>query len=120
VDKQAVSVSIGIDLSANKYRQMAVLADTLDSLNRLAQTLPESRPLALIIDEFSALMARFGVTGEAQIRSVVQCHRNVGYIFAGSNVGLMMDMTMKYSRPFYHSGDSLYLRPVPSAEMGST
>ena len=115
-DKQAISVNIGIDLLAGKYRQMEVLADTLDSLNRLAQTLPESRPLSLIIDEFSALIARFGVTAEAQIRAVVQCHRNVGYILAGSNVGLMMDMTTKYSRPFYHGGDNLYLRPVPSAD----
>jgi hypothetical protein len=114
--KQAISVSIGIDLFAGKFRQMEVLADTLDSLNRLAQSLPDSRPLALIIDEFSALIARFGVTAEAQIRTVVQCHRNVGYIIAGSNVGLMMDMTTRYSRPFYHCGDNLYLRPVPSAD----
>ena len=115
-DGQEISVSIGIDLSGGKYRQMQVLADTLDSLERLAHTLPESRPVALIIDEFSALMARFGVTGEAQIRSVAQRHQNVGYIFAGSNVGLMMDMTSKYKRPFYHGGDNLYLRPVPTAD----
>lgn len=115
-DGQEISVSIGIDLSGGKYRQMQVLADTLDSLERLAHTLPESRPVALIIDEFSALMARFGVTGEAQIRSVAQRHQNVGYIFAGSNVGLMMDMTSKYRRPFYHGGDNLYLRPVPTAD----
>jgi AAA+ ATPase superfamily predicted ATPase len=115
-DQQAISVSIGIDLLADKYRQMEVLADTLDSLNRLAQSLPESQPLALIIDEFSALVARFGVTAEAQIRAVVQRHRNVGYIFAGSGVGLMTDMTTKYSRPFYQSGDNFYLRPVPSAD----
>jgi energy-coupling factor transporter ATP-binding protein EcfA2 len=88
VDAQKVSVSIGIDLSAHKYRQMEVLANTLDSLNKLARTLPDSQPLALIIDEFSALMARFGITAEGQIRSVVQRHPNVGYIFAGSDVGL--------------------------------
>ena len=112
--EQEISVRIGIDLFDGKYRQMEVLADTLDSLDRLAHTLPDSRPLALIIDEFSALMARFGVTAEAQIRAVVQCHRDVGYIFAGSNVALMMEMTTKYNRPFYHGGDNLYLRPVPA------
>jgi len=117
--EQEMSVSIGIDLSNGKYRPMEVLADTLDSLDRLAHTLSDSRPLALIIDEFSALMARFGVIGEGQIRSVVQCHRNLGYIFAGSNVGLMMDMTTKYSRPFYHGGDNLYLRPVPTADFAA-
>ncbi len=111
-----ISVTIGIDLSGGKFRQMEVLADTLDSLDSLAHTLPDSRPVALIIDEFSALMARFGVTGEAQIRSVVQCHQNVGYVFAGSNVGLMMHMTRDYKRPFYHGGDNLYLRSVSVAD----
>jgi len=111
-----VPVRVEIDRAAGKFRQMEVLSGTLNSLNRLAQTLPESRPLTLIIDEFSTLMARFGVTAEAQIRSVVQRHQNVGYIFAGSNVGLMTDMTTKYSRPFYHGGDNLYIGRVPSGD----
>jgi uncharacterized protein len=117
--EQEISVSIGIDLFAGKYRQMEVFADTLDSMDRLAHGLPNSRPLALIIDEFSTLMARFGVIAEGQIRSVVQRHRNVGYIFAGSNVGLMMDMTTQYKRPFYHGGDHLYLRSVPAADFAA-
>jgi energy-coupling factor transporter ATP-binding protein EcfA2 len=111
-----MSVCVEIDATAGMNRQMEVLADTLNSLNRLANTLPESQPFTLIIDEFSTLMKRFGVTAEAQIRSVVQRHQNVGYIFAGSNVGLMMEMTMKHSRPFYRGGDNLYLRPVPAAD----
>jgi uncharacterized protein len=115
-DGQEMQVSIGIDLPADKHRQMQLLAKTLDSLDRLAGTLPKIRPVALIIDEFSALMARFGVTAEAQIRAVVQTHQNLGYIFAGSNVGLMMDMTGKHDRPFYHGGAAVFLRPVPLAE----
>lgn len=118
-DGQEVSVSIGIDLSADKHRQMQVLANTLNSPERLAGTLPEDRPVALIIDEFSALMARFGVTAEEQIRSVVQRHQNLGYIFAGSNVGLMMDIMGKYSRPFYNDGDIRYVRPAPFAEFAA-
>lgn len=39
-DGQEMSVSIGIDLSAGKYRQMEALARTLDSLDRFAHTLP--------------------------------------------------------------------------------
>ncbi len=118
-DGQEVSVSIGADFPSHKYRKMSVLADTLNSLDRLTGTLPKDRPVALIIDEFSAYMARFGVTGEGQIRSVVQCHQNLGYIFTGSNVGLMMDMTGKYDRPFYRGGTVYYLRPVPTAEFAA-
>jgi hypothetical protein len=117
--EQKMSVTVGIDLSAGKYRPMEVLAATLDSLDRFAQTLPESRPLAIIIDEFSALMTRYGVVAEGQIRAVAQRHRNFGYIFAGSNVGLMMDMTTKYTRAFYHGGENLYLRRLPSADFAA-
>jgi hypothetical protein len=31
----------------------------------------------------------------------------------------MMDMTSKYRRPFYHGGDNLYLRPVPTADFAA-
>jgi uncharacterized protein len=118
-DGHEVSVSFNTDLATHKYRQMEVLAHTLDSLDRLAGTLPKDRPVALIIDEFSSLMARFGVTAEAQIRSVIQRHQNLGYIFVGSNVWLMMDMTGKHSRPFYNGADIRYLRPVPIAEFAA-
>lgn len=62
-------------------------------LDRASGTQPEGRPVALIIDEFSALMAYSGITAEGQIRAAVQTHQNLGYIFSGSNVQLMMDMT---------------------------
>jgi hypothetical protein len=32
------------------------------------------------------LVARFGLTAEAQVLSVIQRHQNLGHIFAGSNV----------------------------------
>jgi energy-coupling factor transporter ATP-binding protein EcfA2 len=118
-DGQDMPVRVDIDTLSDRYMQIEVLTTTLNSLNSLASSLPESRPLALIIDEFSVLMKRFGVMAERQIRSVVQRHQNVGYIFSGSDVGLMMDMTAKHSRPFYHGGDHLYLRPVPAADFAT-
>jgi hypothetical protein len=74
----------------------------------------------LIIDEFSALMAHVGVTAEPQIRSVVQRHQNLGYIFAGPKVGPKMDMTGKHGRPFKNGGSIRYLRPVPVAESAAS
>ena len=47
-----MSLHVEINRAAGKFQQMQVLVNTLDSLNRLAQTLPNSRPLTLIIDGF--------------------------------------------------------------------
>lgn len=101
-----------LDFSANKHEQIARLARALNALDRAAGAQEGGREVALIIDEFSALMARFGVTAEGQIRAEVQTHQNLGYIFSGSDVQLMMDMTGNYSRPFYRGGTNLYLRPL--------
>ena len=114
-----MKVSTPLNPTANKFKQIERLASMFDALDSQAGRQPEDRPVALIIDEFSSLMARFGVSAEGQIRSVVQTHQNIGYIFSGSNVQLMMDMTGKYSRPFYHGGSIYYLQPVLAAEFAA-
>lgn len=118
-DGKELSVSIGAKVSQDKNRQLELLTDTLDSLDRLAGAQPESRPVGLIIDEFSTLMARGGEQAEAKIRSITQCHQNVGYVFAGSDIRLMADMTMKHSRPFYRGGSNYYVGQVPTPEFAA-
>ena len=115
-DGEGVSVRINMDPYASGDQQINALTDTLDCLDRMAAAQPDSRPVALIIDEFSALASRGGEMAEAKIRSVTQQHQNIGYIFTGSNVRLMMDMTGKHNRPFYRGGMVYYIRTVPTDE----
>ncbi len=65
----------------------------LRGLKGLARAQPQARPVGLIIDEFQSIIERGGATAEAQIRSVIQEHSRVGYVFAGSHTHLMTDMT---------------------------
>ncbi len=53
---------------------------------------------------------------EAQLRAVVQEHRAVGYVFAGSKTRVLKDMIADAARPFYRLGDWLWLGELPRDE----
>lgn len=70
------------------------------------------RPLVVVLDEFQAILAA-GSQLDAAIRSVIQHHDRVGYIFAGSHVGMMRELFTDRSRPFYAQAAPLALGPLP-------
>src|SRR5438876_303346 len=75
-----------------------LLADVLDGVERAARKTKKS--VAVVIDEFQKVIVEGGEDAEAQIRAAIQRHRNVGYVFAGSNTRLLADMTSDPRRPF--------------------
>jgi hypothetical protein len=113
---QELSVRIGVDTSASENRHVKVLTDALDGLEKLALTQPRARAVGLILDEFQAVVACGGVDTERQIRSAIQEHHRVGYVFAGSQTRLMTDMTMNHDRPLYRLGSNRFIGPVPTAD----
>ena len=114
--EQELSVSIGVDTAAGSNRPVKALTDALDGLEKLALAQPASRPVGLILDEFQAFVHLGGENAEAQIRSVIQEHRRVGYVFAGSQTRLMTDMTMNHDRPLYRLGSNRFIGPLPVAD----
>ena len=91
-----------------------LLADVLDGLERAAAK--SKRRVAVIIDEFQEVIERGGDTAEEQIRSAIQRHTHVGYVFAGSRTRLLADMVSDASRPFYRLGSVHFLGPIPRAD----
>ena len=69
-------------------------------------------PLFVVLDEFQAVLAGAGEV-DATIRSEIQHHDHVGYIFAGSHVGMMRELFADRSRPFYAQAAPLTLGPLP-------
>jgi AAA+ ATPase superfamily predicted ATPase len=69
-------------------------------------------PLIVVLDEFQAVLAGAGEV-DAAIRSEIQHHDHVGYIFAGSHVGMMRELFADRSRPFYAQAAPLTLGPLP-------
>jgi hypothetical protein len=107
------SATLGIRTTSNPGERLQLLVDALEGLEKMAQAQPQARPVGLIIDEFQSIIERGGDTAEAQIRSVIQGHSRVGYVFAGSQTRLMTDMTMKADRPFYRLGANRFVGPLP-------
>ena len=112
VSNQQLSLSLGIERTAAS--ELPILADALDTVEKLASH--AKRPAAVILDEFQHVVEARGATAERQIRAVVQRHRHVGYIFAGSATRLLADMTSDAGRAFYKMGARLFIGPLPAEE----
>jgi len=105
--------SFHVSLAAGRTGEgdLPLLTDALDAVERLAKE--SQREVAVIIDEVQHIVVEHGLTAERQLRSVVQRHRHVAYIFAGSSTRLLTQMTGDPDRPFYRLGSRLFLGPIP-------
>lgn len=107
--------SLGVAAS-NPQDHIKLLVDALDGLEQLASEQPSDKRVALIIDEFQEILSQAGITAEKQIRSAIQTHRRVAYIFAGSKTRMLTKMTTDPSRPFYRLGTLLFVGKLPRTE----
>jgi hypothetical protein len=73
-------------------------------------------PVIAVLDEFQAVMSGAGEV-DAVIRSEIQHHDGVGYVFAGSHVGMMRELFADRARPFYAQAAPLTLGPLPAGPL---
>ena len=111
-EDQQIGVSLGKQATAKT--ELPILVDVFDVIEKM--TADTERSVTVVIDEFQQVVARDGVLAEKQIRSAIQRHRHVGYIFAGSATRILADMTSDQSRPFYQNGERLFLEQLPHDE----
>lgn len=112
VDQEgSLTISIG---GRSSRGPLPVLTDALDAVEALAKE--SGRTMVVILDEVQQIVVEHGIAAERQIRSTVQQHRHLGYIFAGSGTRLLTEMTSDPDRPFYRMGERLFLGPVPAVE----
>lgn len=105
-----LSVKIGRE-STPRGTDLPLLTDVLDGIERLAAR--RSKPVVVIIDEFQQVVREGGEAAERQLRAVIQRHRRVSYLFAGSKTRLMADMTGDPGRAFWKLGERHFLGPIP-------
>ncbi len=102
------SASLG---AAPARSEEATLVEALGGLDRLAAG--AGRPVAVVVDEFQAVVEAGGVEAEGQVRAAVQTHDHLAYVFAGSKTRMLTQMTGDEGRPFYRLGARLFVGPVP-------
>ncbi len=95
--------------------QQASLGHVLDSLNALAAK--RNIVLGVVLDEFQEL-SRFGETAEWHLRGVIQKHRHLSYVVAGSRVALLDAMQAK-GRAFYQLFERCPFGPIDARHLAA-
>lgn len=89
------------------------LSEVLD----LPQKLSDGRRILIVMDEFQEVEELLPNCGfERVMRSVVQSHGNVSYLFLGSRYHLLRRMFTDHARPFYKSALTILLDKPPLEE----
>jgi len=93
----------------------------LDDLYDAPQRIAEKRGQRVVVafDEFQEITSFDGEQIERALRSKIQFHREVAYLFAGSKRHLMDRLFSDRSRPFYRSGKTFPLGKIPREEFAA-
>src|SRR6266567_2634473 len=92
----------------------AALDEVLDTPAKIAAT--ADRDVVIVFDEFQQILEYGDDRVEKKLRSVIQNHKNVGYIFLGSRKHLIPKMFMDRARPLYRAGGHYPLGPITEAD----
>lgn len=103
--------SVTVDVKEKKDE----IYNTLNYLFNLPKKLKKdkNKPYVVIYDEFQEIIHLGGLSIEKQLRSAVQTHTGVGYLFSGSQKRLMIEMTSQQDRAFYKIGPTYFLEKIP-------
>ena len=88
------------------------LEDVLNLIEKLGEE--KSRPI-VVFDEFQELLS-LGESLDKKLRSVIQFHKNINYVFMGSLESMMKQIFEKKKSPFYHFGQLFTLDKIPYSD----
>ncbi|MCK9400274.1 MAG: AAA family ATPase [Bacteroidales bacterium] len=86
-----------------------------DVLNLMEKLSTERKKLLVIFDEFQEIR-RINADLMRQLRSIMQQHKLINYVFLGSQESLIKEIFEKKKSPFYHFGMILQLGKIPEAD----
>lgn len=87
-----------------------LLEDVFDMIERLGSK--EKRPV-VVLDEFQEIR-NIDKNLDKILRSIIQLHKNVNYVFMGSLESLMKEIFERKKSPFYHFGVIQTLDKIPA------
>lgn len=86
------------------------IEEVLETADRIANK--EKKNVVVVFDEFQQILQYENDLVERKLRSVIQNHRKVAYIFLGSRRHLIQKMFMEKNRPLYRAGGHYPLGPI--------
>lgn len=85
-----------------------MLEDVLNLIDKLST---EKKRVIVVMDEFQEV-SRLDINLVRQLRSVMQHHQHVNYVFLGSQESMIREIFEKKKSPFYHFGFLLTLSKI--------
>lgn len=109
---------LDIEFEFDKTQPLAPLYEDLFNLvNQKAQD--ASKRAVLVLDEFQEIYHYPTDEIEREMRSAIQKHSNVSYIFAGSKRSIMAELFENPDRPFYRSVKKFTIGAISRNELSS-
>jgi hypothetical protein len=99
ISMQPVTNEIDISIQPGSS-SVPLLEDVFQLMEKLGT---ETHRLVVVMDEFQDLV-RLEKGLDRKLRSIIQFHKNVNYIFLGSQESMMREIFEKKKSPFYHFG----------------
>lgn len=104
-------VTFGLNMSAQPGRE---LEEVLAAPTKITQR--GKRKVVIVFDEVQQILEYESDTVERRLRSIVQKHQDVSYMFLGSRKHLIQKMFLDRSRPLYRSAGHYPLGPIQTEE----
>ena len=89
-----------------------ILEDVLTLVEELGK---RGKKLLVVFDEFQEIR-NIGKVLDKQLRSIIQLHKHVNYVFMGSQESIMREIFERKKSPFYHFGTLQTLDVIPYAD----
>ena len=106
-----ISDEINISFNSSKSGDIA-LEDVLNLINKLSS---KRKRIIVVFDEFQAIR-KIEKGMENRLRSILQHHTNINYVFLGSQESLIRDIFENNKSSFYHFGYLFLLSKIPESD----
>ncbi|MBU0560648.1 MAG: AAA-like domain-containing protein [Bacteroidetes bacterium] len=114
---KSLSPLVKIDSFGNPTFEISVIDKQLDSSFEEIVNLPEKwgsdkNRWIIVFDEFQEINKLSGDNFEKELRSLIQFHKNVTYLFFGSKTHMLLNMFRDKARAFYNIGKFIKLNKI--------
>ena len=92
---------------------LAPLEDVLNMIEKLSK---DHNKIVVVLDEFQEIF-RIHQGLDRLLRSIMQNHRNINYVFMGSSESMIRDIFEKRNSPFYRFGSLMTLEKIPADKL---
>lgn len=106
------SFGLGLSKAAVGLDELAVLDEVLDAPQRVAEK--RGKPFVVVFDEFQDIVRLDGERIEKLIRSRIQHHQDVSYVFMGSKKHMLDEIFSRPDNALFRSATLYELKRIPS------